>query len=211
MTFDWRKGGQFVSQTHRYMSENKNSQHWLDQMVNPGDRTGQELRDWLIENEETLILNGFHVIGGPTSEYGGFPEGYSGVIVNDGAFIPGVIQNSDGTYTENLGEEGTMFVPYIILYPWSFTKSSTFDADFVKLREVSLTYQIPSDFAHRYGFQDITVSIYSRNINLWTKAKIGVDPERAFQAEASGFKQGIERYNLEPWVMPIGFKFHLTF
>ncbi|MEA1875522.1 MAG: SusC/RagA family TonB-linked outer membrane protein [Bacteroidota bacterium] len=211
MTFDWRKGGQFVSQTHRYMSENKNSQHWLDQMINPGDRTGQELRDWLVENEETLILNGFHVIGGPTSEYGGFPEGYSGVYVNDGAFIPGVIQNSDGTYTENLGEDGTMFVPYIILYPWSFTKSSTFDADFIKLREISLSYQIPSKYTHRYGIQDVTVSIYSRNIILWTKAKIGIDPERAFQAEASGFKQGIERYNLEPWVMPIGFKFNLTF
>ncbi len=211
MTFDWRKGGQFVSQTHRYMSENKNSQHWLDQMVHPGDRTGQELRNWLIENEDQYILNGFHVIGGPTVEYGGFPESYSGVAVNDGAFIPGVIQNSDGTYTENLGEEGTMFVPYIILYPWEFTKSSTFDADFIKLREISLSYQIPSKFTYRYGIQDITISVYSRNIILWTKAKIGIDPERAFQAEASGFKQGIERYNLEPWVMPIGFKFNLTF
>ncbi|MCK5822117.1 MAG: SusC/RagA family TonB-linked outer membrane protein [Bacteroidales bacterium] len=211
MTFDWRKGGQFVSQTHRYMSENKNSQQWLDQMINPGDRTGEELRDWLIENEETLILNGFHVIGGPTSEYGGFPEGYSGVLVDDGAFIPGVILNADGTYSENLGEEGTMFVPYIILYPWEFTKSSTFDADFIKLREISLTYQIPSKFTHRYGIQDMMVSVYSRNIILWTKAKIGIDPERAFQAEASGFKQGIERYNLEPWVMPIGLKLNLTF
>ncbi len=53
---------------------------------------------------------------------------------------------------------------------------------------------------------------------LWTKAKVGIDPERAFQAESSTegkrgtqFKQGIERYNLEPWVMPIGIKIDITF
>ena len=49
------------------------------------------------------------------------------------------------------------------------------------------------------------------NIMLWTKAKVGVDPERAFQAESGYFKQGIERYNVEPWVIPIGFKLNLTF
>ena len=211
MSFDWRKGGQFVSQTHRYMSEDKNGGSWLDQLIHPGDRTGQELRDWLVANEDEYILNGFHVVGGPTVEYGGFPESYSGVEVNDGVFIPGVVQNGDGTYSENLGDEGTMFVPYIIAYPWSFTKSSTFDADFVKLREISLSYQLPHSIISKLKIQDVTISVYSRNIILWTKAKIGVDPERAFQAESGGFKQGIERYNIEPWVIPLGFKLNFTF
>jgi TonB-linked SusC/RagA family outer membrane protein len=211
MSFDWRKGGQFVSQTHRYMSEDKNGGSWLDQLIHPGDRTGQELRDWLVANEDEYILNGFHVVGGPTVEYGGFPESYSGVEVNDGVFIPGVVQNGDGTYSENLGDEGTLFVPYIIAYPWSFTKSSTFDADFVKLREISLSYQLPLSITSKLKIQDLTISVYSRNIILWTKAKIGVDPERAFQAESGGFKQGIERYNIEPWAIPLGFKLNFTF
>ena len=124
--------------------------------------------------------------------------------MNDGVFIPGVVQNGDGTYSENLGEEGTMFVPYIIAYPWSFTNSSTFDADFVKLREISLSYQFPPRITSKLKIQGLVVSVYSRNIILWTKAKLGVDPERAFQAESGGFKQGIERYNIEPWVIPIG-------
>ncbi|MEA3461868.1 MAG: TonB-dependent receptor, partial [Bacteroidota bacterium] len=211
MSFDWRRGGQFVSQTHRYMSEDKQGGSWLDQLIHPEGRTGQELRDWLVANEDEYILNGFHVVGGPTPEWGGFPESYSGVTVNDGVFIPGVTQNADGTYSENLGEEGTMFVPYIIAYPWSFTKSSTFDADFVKLREISLSYQLPPRITTKLKIQGLVVSVYSRNIILWTKAKIGVDPERAFQAESGGFKQGIERYNIEPWVIPIGFKLDFTF
>jgi hypothetical protein len=228
MTFDWRNGGQFVSQTQRYMAEDGSSRLWLDNLINPGGRTGKELRDWLVANKDKYILNGFHVVGGPTSEYGGFRENYSGVYVSDGVFVPGVWAVDDGeggiTYIENLGERmgeegGTVVTPYVVSYPWGFTKPSTFDADFVKLREISLSYRVPRDFISRLkGVEDIAVSLYSRNIVLWTKAKVGIDPERAFQAESSTggtrgtqFKQGIERYNLEPWVMPIGIKIDITF
>lgn len=224
MTFDWRNGGQFISQTQRYMAEDGNSQIWLDNLINPGGRTGKELRDWLVANEDIYIKNGFHVVGGPTAEYGGFRENYSGVYVNDGTFVPSVVAVDDGeggvTYIENLGENNTIpYMPYIGSYAWGFAKPSMFDADFIKLREISLSYQVPRNIINRLGaIQDISVSVYSRNIMLWTKAKAGLDPERAFQAESSTdgkrgtqFKQGIERYNLEPWVIPIGIKFDVTF
>jgi hypothetical protein len=68
----------------------------------------------------------------------------------------------------------------------------------------------------KLGLKNASLSVYSRNIMLWTKAKIGVDPEMAFQQEANAqagtqFKQGIERYNVNPWVIPVGFKLGLTF
>lgn len=223
MTVDWRNGGQFISQTQRYMAEDGNSQLWLDNLINPGGRTGKELRDWLVANEDKYIKNGFHVVGGPTAEYGGFEENYSGVYVTDGVFVPGVFAIPDGeggvTYIENLGEEGTVIVPYVVSYPWGFAKPSMFDADFIKLREISLSYRVPRDIINRINaIDDIAVSVYSRNIILWTKAKAGIDPERAFQAESSTggtrgtqFKQGIERYNLEPWVIPVGIKIDITF
>lgn len=212
MSFDWRKGGLFVSQTYRYMAEDANNQHWLDNMINPEGREGKELRDWLVANEDEFIIDGFNVVGGPTIEYGGFPENYTGIMVNDGTFVPGVVQLPDGTYVEHLGENNTLiYLPYVASYPWGFMTPSTFDADFIKLREISLSYHIPRAITSKFGIQDVFVSVYSRNIMLWTKAKIGIDPERAFQAEASGFKQGIERYNVEPWVIPVGFKLNLTF
>ena len=52
---------------------------------------------------------------------------------------------------------------------------------------------------------------------LWTAAKINVDPENAFQpstdVQGSGtqFKQGIERYNVNPWVIPVGVKLSVIF
>ncbi|HRN48904.1 MAG TPA: hypothetical protein PKW69_12785, partial [Niabella sp.] len=59
--------------------------------------------------------------------------------------------------------------------------------------------------------------VFSRNIILWTESKIGVDPENAFQVSSDiqgggiQFKQGIERYNVTPWVLPIGIKLNVTF
>jgi len=125
----------------------------------------------------------------------------------------------DGTYIENLGDNNPLpYLPYIVSYPWGFASPSMFDADFVKLREVSLSYQFPTNALKKLGnIRELSFSVYSRNIVLWTKAKIAIDPERAFQAESSSgnrgtqFKQGIERYNVEPWVLPIGFKLNFTF
>ena len=222
-TLDWRCGGQFVSQTERYGRDDGLSGSWLKGLINPGGRTGQDLRNWLMANKNKYILNGFHVVGGLTQQTGGFLESLGGTPLHDGTFDPGVIAVSDGhggtTYKENLGDTGTLFQPYIISNGWDFTKDAMFNADFVKLREVSISYKLPASLLNKMGgIKGLSVSVYSRNIMLWTKAKIGIDPERAFQAEASTegkrgiqFKQGIERYNLDPWVIPVGVKFDLTF
>ncbi len=222
MTFDWRSGGQYVSQTYRYLTESVSTQTWLDELVNPGELGGapsQELRDWVIANADQLLLSeDLRPVGGPTPDYGGYPESFSGTTVYDAGFAPGVMgyHDENGNFIliqENLGNEGTVFLPYIVSYPWDIGKANLFDADYVKLREIALSYRLDNQVAGRIGLQDINFSIYSRNIMLWTKdSGFGVDPERAFQAEGNGgFSQGVERYNVNPWVFPIGFKVGFTF
>ena len=68
-------------------------------------------------------------------------------------------------------------------------------------------------YASKLGVQDVNFSVYSRNIMIWTKnSGIGIDPERAYQSDSSGrFKQGVERYNAQPWVIPVGFKIGFSF
>ena len=222
MTFDWRSGGQYVSQTYRYLSESVSTQTWLDQLVNPGQYGGgpsPELRQWVIDNADRLLLSDdLHPVGGPTPEYGGFPEGFSGYTVYDGTFSPGVIGEYDenGKFIlkrENLGGDETTFLPYVVSYPWDIGKTNVFDADYIKLREISLSYRLSKNIVDKLKMEDVNVSLYSRNIMLWTKdSQFGIDPERAFQAESNGgFSQGVERYNVNPWVFPIGFKIGFTF
>ena len=222
MTFDWRSGGQYVSQTYHYMSENVSTQTWLDELVHPGDLGGgasQALRDWVIANEDQLLLgDDLRPVGGPTPDYGGFPENFSGTTVYDGTFAPGVMgyHDENGNFIleqENLGGDGTIFLPYVVSYPWDIGEARIFDADYVKLREIALSYRLSNTTSEKIGLQDVNFSVYSRNIMLWTKESgFGIDPERAFQAEGNGgFSQGVERYNVNPWVIPIGFKVGFTF
>lgn len=222
MVFDWRSGGQYVSQTYRYLSESVLTQTWLDELVNPGELGGepsQALRDWVVANADKLLLaDRLRPVGGPTPDYGGFPESFSGVTVYDGTFAPGVVgfHDENGNFvlvSENLGNEGTVFLPYVVSYPWDIGRANMFDADYIKLREISLNYSLPNHVAEKVGMENVNLSVYTRNIMLWTKdANLGIDPERAFQAERGGrFSQGVERYNVNPWVSPVGFKIGFTF
>ena len=168
--------------------------------------------------------NYFPLVGGPTPDYGGFPFKYGPyTLPHGGTFIPGVVAtgydasgNPTG-YKENLGGPGTLYLPFAGSTAWSFTRAFLYDASYLKLREVSFGYDLPLNIIKKVGLQNANVSVYSRNIILWTAAKINIDPEMAYQQEASlqgsgsQFKQGIERYNVIPWVIPVGFKVNLTF
>lgn len=224
MTFDWRSGGEYMSQTSRYMVEDGYGQQLLDNLVNPGiAQPGPELKQWVLDNADQLIEGeGFYPVGGTPGE-GGFPETWGGSVVYDGVFYPGVLgyHDDNGNFileSENLGEDGTIFFPFAASHPWAFGTQHMFEADYIKLREISLSYSLPSKLLNRTGLDNISLSVYSRNIMLWTKdSSFGIDPERAFQAESgrdkrgTQFKQGIERYNVDPWVVPVGFKIGITF
>ncbi|MBD3660960.1 MAG: hypothetical protein HUJ11_02000 [Arenibacter algicola] len=224
MTFDWRSGGQYMSQTSRYMVEDGYGQQLIDNLVNPGiAEPGPELKQWVLDRADELIYGENFLSVGGTPGNGGLPETFSGNVVYDGVFSPGVrgTHDENGNFileSENLGDVGTTILPFSVANPWEFGTPHMFDADYIKLREVSLSYSLPNKLIERTGMDNISVSVYSRNIMLWTKdSSFGVDPERAFQAESgtdkrgTQFKQGIERYNVDPWVIPVGFKIGITF
>ncbi|WP_076928260.1 SusC/RagA family TonB-linked outer membrane protein [Proteiniphilum saccharofermentans] len=224
MTFDWRSGGQYVSQTWRYLTEGVVSNTWLNQLITPPEGLGggpsQALRDWVVANADRLIYtNNPRPVGGPTPDFGGYyNDFYTGIGAYDGVFAPGVYGHYDdnGNFIlskENLGNEGTEFRPYVMSYPWDIGEANLFDADYIKLREISLNYRVPDKAAQKLRMRDLNISVYSRNIMLWAKsAGMGIDPERAYQSGSNGsFKQGVERFNAEPWVVPVGFKLSFTF
>lgn len=220
-SLDWRVGGQFVSQTFRYGESDLHTQRWLDKAHDFSDI--DDIPAYLKANaDKYLSPDGefFVIVGGPTAEYGGFEHTEDGVTLNDGVFMPGVVGDYDdnGNFVaeyENLGGSETPMIRYQDYYGWSYTRNATFDADFIKLREISISYKLPA--MPSIGIQNASLSLYSRNIMLWTKAGIGIDPETAFQAEGSTqgsgiqFKQGIERYNVTPWTIPVGIKLNVSF
>jgi hypothetical protein len=62
------------------------------------------------------------------------------------------------------------------------------DASYTKLREISLSYNLPASFATRLGAARASVSIAGRNLHTWTNDK-GLEPEASFQGGTRGFGQ----------------------
>ena len=65
-------------------------------------------------------------------------------------------------------------------------------ADFTRLREVSLTYDVPDRFIGRIGARALAVNMAMRNLHTWTKYD-GLDPENYFLSGTPGF---LEQNNL---------------
>ncbi|MCH7412079.1 SusC/RagA family TonB-linked outer membrane protein [Belliella sp. R4-6] len=73
-----------------------------------------------------------------------------------------------------------------------------FDASFIKLREVSLTYQFPNKFLRRTSLQNASISLVGRNLMLWSNVK-NIDPD-----------SGVD--NLQtPSVRNVGFNINVSF
>jgi TonB-linked SusC/RagA family outer membrane protein len=62
------------------------------------------------------------------------------------------------------------------------------DASYTKLREISLSYNLPGSFATRLGATRASVSIAGRNLHTWTNYQ-GLEPEASFQGGTRGFGQ----------------------
>jgi TonB-linked SusC/RagA family outer membrane protein len=67
-------------------------------------------------------------------------------------------------------------------------EDNIFDASYTKLRELSLTFDLPQSYAGRLNTSAITLGLTGRNLKTWTKVP-NIDPEFSYQ---TGNVQGIE-------------------
>lgn len=224
-SIDTRLGGIFFSQTYRYLGSDA-AMRWQETLgIQVPDAYKNNIPAYLKSNPAALIMfsgiDRFRLVGGPTAAKGGFPYVDNGITSNDGAFYPGVYLDGNGNYVENLGDPTKTKYGYYcdaVTGGWSFARMSMFDASYIKLREVNLSFDLPKSWlGNTLKVQSLSLGVYSRNIILWTKAKAGIDPEAAFQLQqgaqgnGSQFRQGIERYNVTPWTIPVGIKLNARF
>ena len=215
-SFDWRQGGQFFSESMKRMARSGKIEDWrngvssstfsgiLDANSFGGDR--EALANEIANNP--IYRDNDVWVGGRTEELGGFENNGS----YNGAFFPGVIDNGDGTYTENFGGPGTqLFDAYRVVESsgsfWRTGYAFMYGASFVKLRDITFTYNFPKEVAEMVSARNISLSLYSKNIILWTEAGIGIDPEVAYDRG----QQGHENWNLAPWTAPVGFRLNVGF
>ncbi|MCK9411154.1 MAG: SusC/RagA family TonB-linked outer membrane protein [Prolixibacteraceae bacterium] len=91
---------------------------------------------------------------------------------------------------------------------WNFTSTRAFDATNFKLREVSLSYNLPKSATSALHVNNVNVSLIGRNVFQWNASGRNEDPESAFSGV--GQNQGILRATLPP-VRSLGFKLSFDF
>lgn len=91
------------------------------------------------------------------------------------AIAEGILQNPASTAEQRLAAAKTNWYELAGLSPYDGLNQH-FDGDFLRWRELSLTYIAPERIAARAGASDMQVTLAARNFKLWTKYP-GVDPE----------------------------------
>ena len=84
-----------------------------------------------------------------------------------------------------------------------------YDASYVKLRQVALSYQIPQTLTRKVGLNQVEVSAFARNVAILYKKSENFDPEVANRGAAQS-SQGSE-YAAPPSARNIGFRVKIVF
>jgi TonB-linked SusC/RagA family outer membrane protein len=187
---DIQKGGKYFSTTHMFGTYSGILEHTA--MLN---HLGNNIRDAVEKNADGTYA---------ATSGGILLDGVYGILNTDGtvSYI-----NADGTPADASVENATM----IAGTRWAFdhysrpAAQSVFDATYIKLREVRIGYKIPGKFTG--PLQDLTISIYGRNLAIWGRDNENLDPE--FSSSAGNI-QGLEGGQL-PSLRTFGFNLSCNF
>lgn len=128
-----------------------------------------------------------------------------------GLILPGVVKQSDGSYKANTTRVDAGVYTYGLYvggYYTSPNKAAVYDASYVKLREISITYNLPKSLvAKTKVLSACNVSITGKNLWIIYKNLPYSDPESLM---ASGNIQGVQVGAL-PSLMQFGAKLNMTF
>ncbi|HVZ47952.1 MAG TPA: SusC/RagA family TonB-linked outer membrane protein [Gemmatimonadaceae bacterium] len=94
------------------------------------------------------------------------------------------VQNPASTPQQRLDAAKKYWYDLVALSPYDGADQQM-PGDFVRWRELSLTYTAPASWARRLGGSDMAITVAARNFMLWTKYP-GVDPEVNIFGRGSG-------------------------
>lgn len=160
---DFRFGGQVYSPSIQY---GRSAGMYKETLFGRDEQTGGI--PYYVDGNGTLV-----------DARGGAPSGST--IFHDGMILEG--KNADGSDNTKVIESGEFYriSNYWGSYPGSGLtgtyKSAVFDNDFIRVREISLAYTLPREFANRIKAKNLVISGYGRNLFFIHKTIPHLDPE----------------------------------
>ena len=144
----------------------------------------------------SLTENDMHNLGVLKATLPGreYYSGGNGIMVPAGATIVDADGNEGGTLNPTVAARGVDPGVY-----WGrlsqISEAWVYDADYVKLRQLTLSYSLPSSLLQNTFINRMKVGYVARNLAVLHKKTDNIDPESSF---TSGNLQGIDSYGLPP-------------
>lgn len=130
---------------------------------------------------------------------------------NWGVVGPGVMYDDAGNLVPNTDVASTRDYFYAY-YGNGFSRdnieAATYDATYVKLRELRVGMSLPESFSQRVGMANATISIVGRNLWLWSRVP-SIDPE-TYSIRGGTFVPGFESTSL-PSTRTLGLSLQANF
>jgi TonB-linked SusC/RagA family outer membrane protein len=182
---DGQYGGIVFSQAYHKMTEQGKLTHTLNGRL-PGSEFYIEKDDPRILAEPALAaknIGGYYMV------------------------VPGVVDNGDGSYSQN-SKLVTVEAYYRENWRLANVETNSFDASFLKIREVRVEYGLPKTVLNKTPFERATVALYGRNLYMWTSFPL-FDPEAA-ALNGGTITPGVETGQL-PSTRTVGVNLSLSF
>lgn len=149
LSLDGRIGGLSLNRTNRYL--------W--QTGAHPDSDNQWRYDEVVNGNKSYVADGVTVTSGSVTY-----DSYGNIVEDTRIFEKNTKPVSYEQYIKNYWRKGAQFIT---------------DETFFKLRELSLTYDLPKAFLNKLGVTSSSVSLIGQNLLLWTKEYKFADPDRA--------------------------------
>lgn len=145
--------------------------------------------DWMLGLSSNFSYKGFNVFAQFDVRHGGKIYSMTNAIGMESGLLavslpgretgivgPGVVKNTDGTYSPNTTVISAENWYYGNAFRRSNIEANSFDASYVKLRQLSIGYTFSKKIASSLKVQNLSIALVGNNLALWTKVP-NIDPE----------------------------------
>ncbi len=189
LVFDVKYGGDLLSLTNYSAAANGSLKSTLEGRA-----------EWIQSEEERLAA-------GKTSEQWS-SEGLVRGLVPQGVIQTGTDTNGNPVYAQNTrAVDPSIYWGALGDISNSIGRPFIYDASYIKMRQLTISYKIPTSLTTKWGIKDVQVAFVARNPFIIYKNVPNVDPDSNY---SNGNGQGIE-YGSLPGRRSYGFNLNLRF
>ncbi|HEY9342303.1 MAG TPA: SusC/RagA family TonB-linked outer membrane protein [Hanamia sp.] len=113
-------------------------------------------------------------------------QSVDGKVYHDGVILPGVRLGPDNKYVTNdiIASASDYYLTYVNDLSTSFPPDKLLKNDYIKMREIALSYTLPASIVQRLKLQALTITLAGRNLFYLYKTIPNIDVESALGADS---------------------------